>query len=215
MPSPYASNDLFFARALASLPATLLEAMHAAELTDPGVLRLYAVHLRGAGDRWRGPRGYIKKSEVSPSISPTMSSGMILAVVAKRGTSDLVGSGRRWSRLDWEAAQSEHSCCRHGDVADETTAVDNSVDPSSQSIAHAEACSAIVERVDMELGALPPPLADCESHFEGFCVWQRRHSRPAQTCVSRKRFLQRLVFFFLPVVERIVADSGIFRIFAG
>ena len=41
MPSPHASNDLFFARALASLPATLLEAMHAAELTDPGVLRLY------------------------------------------------------------------------------------------------------------------------------------------------------------------------------
>ena len=38
---PYALNDVFFARALASLPATLLEAMHAAELTDPGVLRLY------------------------------------------------------------------------------------------------------------------------------------------------------------------------------
>ena len=41
--------------------------------------------------------------------------------------------------------------------------MDNSVDPSSQSTAHAEACSAIVERVDVELGALPPPLADCES----------------------------------------------------
>ena len=54
-----------------------------------------------------------------------------------------------------------NTCCRHRDVAEETTAVDNSVDPSSP--AHAEACSAIVERVDVELGALPPPLADCES----------------------------------------------------
>ena len=33
-------------------------------------------------------------------------------------TSDLVGSGRRWSPSDW---QSEHSCCRHGDVSQETT----------------------------------------------------------------------------------------------
>ena len=41
--------------------------------------------------------------------------------------------------------------------------MDNSVDSSSQSIAHAEACSVIVERVDMALGALPPPFADCES----------------------------------------------------
>ena len=29
-------------------------------------------------------------------------------IVAKRGTSDLVGSGRRWMRLDWAAAWSEH-----------------------------------------------------------------------------------------------------------
>ena len=88
---------------------------------------------------------------------------MILAIIAKRGSSDLVRSGSRWSRLDQAAAQSEHSCCRHGDVAEDTTAVDNSVDQSSQSTAHAEAWSVIVERVDMELGVLPPHLADCES----------------------------------------------------
>ena len=34
---------------------------------------------------------------------PAWSSGMILAIIAKRCTSDLVGSGRRWSRLDWAA----------------------------------------------------------------------------------------------------------------
>ena len=158
MPSPYASNDLFFARALASLPATLLEPMHAAELTDPGVLRLYPRYTSeelGIDEEVHVVTS--KSRRVSPSISPTTSSGVILAVVAKRGTSVLVGSGRRWPRLDWAAAQSEHSCYRHGDVAEETTAVDNSVDPSSQHY------SAIVERVDMELGALPPPLADCES----------------------------------------------------
>ena len=138
---------------------------------------------------------------------------MLLAVVAKRGTSDLVGSGRRWSRLDWAAAQSEHSCCRHGDVAEETTAVDNSVDPSSQSTAHAEACSAIVERADMELGAIPPPLADCES--------TSRVSRLAMATfatssdVRVKEEIPGETVFFLLVVERIVADSGIFRIFAG
>ena len=138
MPSPYASNDLFFARALASLSATLLEAMHAAELTDPGVLRLYPRYTSeelGIDEEVHVVTS--KSRRVSPNISPTMSSGTILAVVAKRGTSDLVGSGRRWSRWDWAAAQSEHSCCRHGDVAEETTVVDNSVDPSS--IAHAEA----------------------------------------------------------------------------
>ena len=37
------------------------------------------------------------------------SSGMILAIIAKRYTSDLVGTGRRWSRLDWAAALREHS----------------------------------------------------------------------------------------------------------
>jgi len=52
---------------------------------------------------------------------------------------------------------------RHGDVAEETPVVDNSVDPSSQSTGHVEPSSVIVERVDMEMGALPPPLADCES----------------------------------------------------
>ena len=41
MTSPYVLNDVFFNRALSSLPATLLEAMLSAELTDPGVLRLY------------------------------------------------------------------------------------------------------------------------------------------------------------------------------
>ena len=41
--------------------------------------------------------------------------------------------------------------------------MDNSVDQSSWSTAHAEARSVIVEHVDMELGALPPPLAHCES----------------------------------------------------
>ena len=51
-----------------------------------------------------------------------VASGIVfqLAIAAKRGTSDLVGSGRRWSRLDWAAAHSEQSCCRHGDVAEET-----------------------------------------------------------------------------------------------
>ena len=34
--SPYASNNVFFARALASLPATVLEALKAAELADRG-----------------------------------------------------------------------------------------------------------------------------------------------------------------------------------
>ena len=33
-------------------------------------------------------------------------------------TSDLVGGERRWSRSDW---QCNHSCCRHGDVSQETT----------------------------------------------------------------------------------------------
>ena len=100
MPSPYASNDLFFARPLASLPATLFEAMHAAELTDPGVLRLYPRYTSeelGIDEEVHVVTS--KSRRVSPSISPTMSSGMILAVVAKRSTSDLVGSGRRWSRL--------------------------------------------------------------------------------------------------------------------
>ena len=48
--------------------------------------------------------------------------------------------------------------------------MDNSVDPSSQSTAHTEACSVIVERVDMELGALPPPLADFESTSRVFAL---------------------------------------------
>ena len=41
MTSPYASKDLFFEKALKSLPTALLEAMIAADLTNPGVLRLY------------------------------------------------------------------------------------------------------------------------------------------------------------------------------
>ena len=41
MTSPHVLNDVFFKRALSSLPPTLLEAMISAELTDPGVLRLY------------------------------------------------------------------------------------------------------------------------------------------------------------------------------
>ena len=40
MASPYASKDVFFVRALGSLPPPLLSALQAAELTDPGVLRL-------------------------------------------------------------------------------------------------------------------------------------------------------------------------------
>jgi len=68
----------------------------------------------------------------------------------QEGTYAVVSSGRRWSRLDWAAAKSEHSCCRHGDVAEETTSVENSVDPASRSTAHAEVCSVIVEPVDME-----------------------------------------------------------------
>ena len=41
MMSPYASKDLFFEKALKSLPTALLEAMIASDLTNPGVLRLY------------------------------------------------------------------------------------------------------------------------------------------------------------------------------
>ena len=41
MTSPYASKDLFFEKALKSLPTALLESMIAADLTNPGVLRLY------------------------------------------------------------------------------------------------------------------------------------------------------------------------------
>ena len=41
MASPCASKDVFFERALGSLPPPLLSALQAAELTDPGVLRLY------------------------------------------------------------------------------------------------------------------------------------------------------------------------------
>ena len=41
MLSPYASKDFFFEKALKSLPTALLEAMIAADLTNPGVLRLY------------------------------------------------------------------------------------------------------------------------------------------------------------------------------
>ena len=64
---------------------------------------------------------------VSPYFSPTMPSGMILAIVAKRGTSDLVGSGKTLVALGLGGR-------RHGDFAVETTAVDSSVDPSSQSM---------------------------------------------------------------------------------
>ena len=50
----------------------------------------------------------------------------------------------------------------------------HSVGPSSQSTAHAEACSVIVERVDMELGAFPPPrLPTARPPRAFFCVWQR------------------------------------------
>ena len=41
MTSPYASGDLFFGEALKSLPTALLESMIAADLTNPGALRLY------------------------------------------------------------------------------------------------------------------------------------------------------------------------------
>ena len=89
--------------------------------------------------------------------------------------------------------------------------VDNSVDPSS--IAHAEACSAIVERVDMELGASPPPLADCESTSRVFAFGNGDvRDQLRRACQGRDSWRD---FFFLPVVERIVADSGIFRIFVG
>ena len=69
-------------------------------------------------------------------------------------------------------AQSEHSCCRHGDVAEETIEVDNSVDPSSQSTAHEEACSVIVERVDMELGAFPPILVPRVAEISFLCFFR-------------------------------------------
>ena len=67
------------------------------------------------------------------------------------------------------------------------------MDPSSQSTAHAEACSAIVERADMEAMATFATSSDVRVKEE----------IPGETG------------FFLLVVERIVADSGIFRIFAG
>ena len=41
---------------------------------------------------------------------------------------------------------------------------------------HAEACSVIVERVDMEFGALPPPLAYYESTSSFFCVLSIKNS---------------------------------------
>ena len=53
--------------------------------------------------------------------------------------------------------------------------------------------SIIVERVDMELGALPPTLADCESTSSVFVFGNGNGDIRDQPCVSRKRFLKRLV----------------------
>ena len=108
-------------------------------------------------------------SLILPSKLATWSSGMILAVV--------VAKSLYHTLLCW--------CWRYA----------TRIPPGTDS-----ACSGcpfpsvIVERMDMELGALPPPLADCESTSSVFGVRQRqwRHSRPAQTCVSRKRFPKRL-----------------------
>ena len=72
MTSPYVLNDVFFKRALSSLPATLLEAMLFGG-TQP------AVHLRRAGDPERNPLCYFSKlGFFSPSFSP----GMLLTVAA-------------------------------------------------------------------------------------------------------------------------------------
>ena len=79
--------------------------------------------------------------------------------------------------------------------------MDNSVDPSSQSTAHAEACSAIVERVDMEAHYLHRWLTRVFAFGNG------------DFATSSDVRVKRLVFW--PRVERIVTDSGIFRIFAG
>ena len=91
--------------------------------------------------------------------------------------------------------------------------MDNSVDPSSQSTAHAEACSVIVERVDMELSALPPPLADCESTSSVSLRLATAIFATSSDVRVKEEFPEETGD--LPMVETIVAVSGIFGIFAG
>ena len=70
MHSPYALNDVFFARALASLPATLLEAMHAAVLTYAGASA--AVLAAKAASSCHEPR-LVDPSVVSSFVSASVS----------------------------------------------------------------------------------------------------------------------------------------------
>ena len=64
--------------------------------------------------------------------------------------------------------------------------MDDSVVPSSQSTANAEAYSVIVERVDMELGALPPPWANCESTSRVFAFGNGDiHDQLRRACQGR------------------------------
>ena len=60
--------------------------------------------------------------------------------------------------------------------------------PSSQSTAHAEACRVIVERVDMELGALPPPLADREPTSSVFAFLRLATATFATSSSGMSRF---------------------------
>ena len=83
--------------------------------------------------------------------------------------------------------------------------MDNSVDPPSQSTAHGQACSVIVERVDM---------ADCESTSSVFFL---RLAAATFATISDVRVKEEIpadsaVF---PVFETIVDISGFFRIFPG
>ena len=90
--------------------------------------------------------------------------------------------------------------------------MDNSVDPSSQSTEHAEAFSVIVERVDTELATFLPPLADCESTSSVMRLTTAIFATSFDVRVKEEMASET---GDLPMVETIVADSGIFRIFAG
>ena len=83
----------------------------------------------------------------------------------------------------------------------------HSVDPSCQSTAHAEACSVIVERVGVVLGAFP--AASLPRAFLRLAT--ATFATSSDVRVNEEIPAESAVF---PVVERIVADSGIFQIFA-
>ena len=77
MTSPYVLNDVFFKRALSSLPATLLEAMLSAELTDPGAVMLYP---RYTSEELGIQRETHLVTSQSSAFSPSLSPGMLLTV---------------------------------------------------------------------------------------------------------------------------------------